>query len=159
MGQKTMIVRLMQPHEIDVTVNLFNYYYYDAAEKIESIKDEYDSDSMLETVRMYNTYHEYVWFNAYEGQRPVGLIAGCITTVPWNRKKLIGHIDLVYLLESHRNMENFRQLYDEFKSWALNCGCSKITAGDIGINPERTEKLYTHLGFEKSVFMIKELSE
>jgi hypothetical protein len=154
-----MIVRNMQPQEIDVTVNLFNYYKMEAVESIPSIEEEYDVDSVLETIRMYNTYNEYIWFNAYEGQRPVGLISGCITAVPWNRKILMAHIDMIFLLPSHRNMSNVKMLYDAFETWAMNCGCSKITGGDIGIFPERTEKIYSHLGFKPGVFMVKELSE
>lgn len=154
-----MIVRPMLAEEIDVTVNLFNYYKMDAVESIPEIEDQYDPDSVLETIRMYSTYHEYVWFNAYDGQRPVGLIAGCITSLPWNRNILIAHIDMIYILDSHRNINNLNLLYNEFESWARNCKCTKITAGDIGINPERTEKIYTHFGFNKGVFMIKELSE
>lgn len=154
-----MIVRSMQPHEIDVTVNLFNYYKEEAVESLPSIEDEYDTNSVLETIRMYNTYNEYSWFNAYDGQRPVGLIAGCITNVPWNRKILVAHIDMIYVLPSHRSLENLNMLYTNFEQWAKNCGCTKITAGDIGINPARTEKIYTHFGFERGVFMIKEMCE
>jgi len=149
----------MQPEEIDVTVNLFNYYKMEAVESIPEIEEQYDPDSVLETIRMYNTYHEYAWFNAYDGQRPVGLIAGCVTALPWNRRILVAHIDMIYMLESHRNMSNFMMLYNEIEAWAKMCGCTKITAGDIGINPQRTEKIYTHLGFDKGVFMVKELAE
>lgn len=152
-----MIVRRMQPQEFDVTVNLFNYYIDEAAQALPEIEEQYDSNSVIETIRLYNSHYEYVWFNAYDGQRPVGLVAGCITNLPWNRKLLIGHIDLVYLLDSHKNLDNFRSLYNEFEAWALNCGCSKITAGDIGINPDRTRKIYTHLGFKEGVWLTKEL--
>jgi GNAT superfamily N-acetyltransferase len=149
----------MQPHEIDVTVNLFNYYKEEAVESLPEIEDEYDTNSVLETIKMYNTYNEYIWFNAYDGQRPVGLVAGCITNVPWNRKILVAHVDMIYMLPSHRNMENLNMLYGQVEQWAKNCGCVRITAGDIGINPQRTQKVYTHLGFNPGVFMVKELSE
>lgn len=154
-----MIVRRMHPEEIDVTVNLFNYYKMEAIESIPEIEAQYDPDSVLKTIRTYNTYNEYIWFNAYEGQRPVGLIAGCITALPWNEELLVAHIDMIYILDSHRNMESVRMLYNEFEAWARTCKCHKITAGDIGINPERTRKLYEYLGFEPGVFMIKEFDE
>lgn len=154
-----MIVRRMQPSEIDVTVNLFGYYRDEAVERLPEINEEYDTDSVLETIRLYNSHNEYIWFNAYEGQRPIGLVAGCVTTVPWNRKILIGHIDMIFLLESHRSLDNFKELYTAVEQWAKMCGCTKLTAGDIGINPERTKKIYTHLGFTEGVWMTKELDD
>lgn len=151
-----MIVRRMQPQEFDVTVNLFNYYKMEAIESLPEIEEQYDEDSVINTIRTYNTYNEYIWFNAYDGQRPVGLIAGCITALPWNRDLLVAHIDMIYMLESHRSMTNLKQLYNTFEEWALTCKCIKVTAGDIGINPERTKKIYESLGFKPGVFMIKE---
>jgi GNAT superfamily N-acetyltransferase len=154
-----MIVRKMQPSEIDVTVNLFGYYRDEATLTMPEIDEEYDENSVIETIRLYSSHYEYCWFNAYEGQRPVGLVAGCVTQTPWNHKLLVGHIDMIYLLESHRNMANVQMLYDEFVAWAKLSGCTKITAGDIGINPDRTRKVYTHLGFKEAVMMTKELAE
>lgn len=152
-----MIVRKMQPAEIDITVNLFGYYRDEAVKTLPHIEQEYDENSVIETIRLYNSHYEYCWFNAYEGQRPVGLIAGCITATPWNKNLLNAHIDMIFLIESHRNMDNFRSLYSEFEAWARSYDARKITAGDIGINPDRTRKIYSSLGFNESVWMIKEI--
>lgn len=152
-----MIVRQMQSSEIDVTVNLFGYYRDEAIKTMPSIEQEYDENSVIETIRLYSSHYEYCWFNAYEGQRPVGLVAGCITQTPWNKSLLNAHIDMIFLLETHRNWDNLRQLYGEFEAWARMAGAGKITAGDIGINPDRTRKIYSQLGFEEKIWMIKEL--
>jgi GNAT superfamily N-acetyltransferase len=149
-----MIVRKMLPHEIDITVNLCRYY----ADEAEIAEQDYDENSVLETVRTYTIQHEYTWLNAFEGQRPVGLIAGCITKKPWN-KDLVAHIDLVFLLESHRNLANFKQLISAFEEWARTMQCKSITAGDIGINVDRTRKLYEHFGFTEALWMNKEISQ
>lgn len=152
-----MIARAMQAQEIDITVNLFAYYRDEAIQSLPRIAEEYDENSVIETIRLYSTHHEYCWLNAYEGQRPVGLLAGCITQTPWNHSLLNAHIDMIYMLESHRSLENLKTLYGEFEAWAKNNGATKITAGDIGINPERTKKIYTGLGFNEGVWMTKEL--
>lgn len=154
-----MLVRKMQPQEIDVTVNLFGYYRDEAIQSLPEIEEQYDSDSVLSTIRLYNSHYEYCWFNAYDGQRPVGLVSGCITSVPWNNKIFTAHIDMIYLLDSHRNMDNFRLLLNSVQQWAKTLGCTKITAGDIGINPERTQKIYSHFGFTPGVWMSKEIEE
>jgi len=54
-------------------------------------------------------------------------------------------------------MDNFKMLLKNVEEWARMFGAQKITGGDIGINPERTKKVYNHLGFDESCFMSKEL--
>jgi GNAT superfamily N-acetyltransferase len=148
-----MIVRKMRPEEMDITINLCGYYADEAKIPVE----EYDTDAVLETIRNYSIHPEFIWYNAYDGTRPVGLIAGCITKAPWSNKQIYAHIDLIFLLESHRTMDNFKQLLSKFEEWARMVGAVEITAGDIGINPERTRKLYTHFGFKEGVWLGKEL--
>lgn len=148
-----MIVRQMQPHELDITANLCNYY----AQEANIPDEEYDVSAVAETIRTYSSRGEYIWLNAYEGQRPIGLIAGCITKEPWSKTKFNGHIDLIYMLESHRTLDNFKQLVRAFEEWARTVGATKITAGDIGINVERTKKIYSHMGFTEGLWMSKEL--
>jgi GNAT superfamily N-acetyltransferase len=154
-----MIVRQAQAHELDATVNLFNYYRDDAAEKMPVILDEYDENSVINTIRNYFISYEHVWFNAYEGQRPVGFIAGSMGTVPWNDQLLVANLSFIYLLPSHRNMENFRDLYNQFEEWAKNIKAYKISAGDIGIDIDRSQKIYEYLGFEPILLMTKELDK
>jgi GNAT superfamily N-acetyltransferase len=153
-----MIIRKMLPDEIDSTVLLTQRYFDEAAENIPNMADQYDENSVLETIKQYSSHYEYFWYNAYEGLRPVGFIAGFATPILWNSKLLDAHIALIYLLDSHRSMANFKQLMDKFEEWAKTIGAGNITAGDIGINPERTEKLYEHFGYKRGVWMGKELN-
>lgn len=152
-----MIVRKMLPEEFDITVNLFGYYRDEAIESLPQIADEYDENSVIATIRQYASHWEYCWFNAYEGQRPVGFIAGYASACPWNQNKISANIAFIYLLDSHKNLSNFKLLLDKFEEWARVIKASEITAGDIGINPERTRKLYEHFDFKPGVWMGKEL--
>jgi GNAT superfamily N-acetyltransferase len=152
MGQR-MIVRKMQPSEINSVVTLTRYFAEDAG-----LKDEdYDENEVVQTLKQYSSHWEYCLFVAYEGQRPVGMIGGCVTKLPWN-KQLNAHIDYVYILESHRNLQTFKQLMTEFEAWARLLKVKEITAGDIGIDPERNQRLYAHLEFKPGMWMEKELT-
>jgi len=153
-----MIVRKLVPHEFDVTVNLFNYYFDEAVTVIPSMAEEFDQNSISETIKHYATHYDYCWFNSLDNSRPVGFIAGYATECPWNNSIITANIAFVYLLESHRNIDNFRLLLSEFEQWARLIKATRITGGDIGINAERMEKLYSHFGFKKALFMIKEFN-
>jgi len=153
-----MIVRRMQAHELDATMILFNYYRDEAIEALPRIADEYDENSMVMTVRSYASHAEYCWFNAYEGQRPVGFIAGVLTPCPWNKDLIIAHISFVYMLPSHRSLANFKQLMQEFEGWAKECKCYQITGGDIGIDLDRSQKLYEYFGFTPMLHTSKEIA-
>ena len=87
----------------------------------------------------------------------MGFVSGYLSECPWNRQRVEANIAFIYLLDSHKNMENFRELIAAFEEWAKTCKAQMITAGDIGINPERTQKLYEHFGFKPGVWMGKEL--
>jgi GNAT superfamily N-acetyltransferase len=156
MGQN-MIVRKMLPQEFDQTMILFGYYRDEAIESLPKIAEEYDENSVLETIRLYASNYEYCWFNMYEGNRPVGFVAGYASACPWNKKKLSANIAFIYVLKSHRNMERFKGLLDKFTEWAKTIDADEITGGDIGINPERTQALYENFGFKPLVMMSKEL--
>ena len=147
-----MIVRKMLPNEMDITINLCRYY----ADEAKIPEEDYDEDHVLETIRHYSSHYEYCWLNAYEGQRPVGLVAGYVCKAPWG-PVYHAHCELIFLLESHRSMANVKDLLKGFEEWARIAGAREITAGDIGINPERTRKLLEHLDFREGLWMSKEL--
>lgn len=148
-----MNIRKMHPNEFDATMTLFNYYFDEAVESIPRMAEEHDENSILETIRKFATNFEYCWFNAYDGQRPVGFIAGYMTQCPWNSSLVYANIGFLFLLPSHRNWENLRALYDEFEKWARTIDAYEITIGDIGINLERSRTLYERLGFEPMLLM------
>ena len=153
-----MIVRQMQPREFDMTVNLFGYYRDEAILTMPKIADEYDENSVIDTIKTFASKWDHIWLNAYDNQRPVGFIAGYASACPWNSNILDANIAFIYLLDSHKNMDNFRELLSQFEAWARTIKAQNITAGDIGINPERTQKLYEHFGFKPGVWMGKELT-
>ena len=152
-----MIVRKMQPIEFDATINLFGYYRDAAIESLPEIAEQYDENSVIETVRTFASKWDHCWFNAYDQSRPVGFIAGYASECPWNKNIIDANIAFIYLIDSHKNLDNFRQLLTKFEEWARIIKARSITAGDIGIDPERTEKLYTHFGFKPGVWMGKEI--
>jgi len=152
-----MIVRPMQTQELDATVNVFGYYRDEAIGSMPEIEQEYDENSVIKTIKQYASQWNRCWFNAYEGQRPVGFIAGVLSNCPWNEKKIIANIAFVYLIDSHKNLDNFRELMKEFEQWARSVDAEQITGGDIGINIEKTKKLYEHFGFRPVLLTVKEL--
>ena len=147
----------MQPIEFDSTVNLFGYYRDEAIETMPIIESQYDENSVIDTIRTFAAKWDHCWFNAYDNNRPVGFIAGYASETPWNKSIIDANIAFIFLLESHRTMDNFRLLLNQFEHWAKTINARSITAGDIGINPERTQKLYEHFGFKPGVWMGKEL--
>ena len=152
-----MQVRKMHPREIDATLDILDLYFQEAVTGIPEMADQWNEESMITFVRTYAAQWQYSWLNAYVNDQPVGLIAGSVTAAPWNDQVLTGHINMIYLVEEHRNMDNFRTLVEYFEKWAAGLGCRRLTAGDIGINPDRTKKIYEHLGFESSVFLVKDI--
>jgi GNAT superfamily N-acetyltransferase len=144
----------MLPAEIDATAILCEYY----AEEANIPEDEYDFNSVINGIRLRTIYHQHCWFNLYDGARPVGFISGYITHLPWNEKKFVGHIDLIFILESHRSLSTLKELMAKFEEWAKIAGADKITAGDIGVNPDRTRRLLEHQGFKDGLWMSKEIA-
>jgi GNAT superfamily N-acetyltransferase len=153
-----MIVRQMQPQEFDSTIICFQYYRDEAIESLPRIAEEYDENSVIKTIKHFASKWDHCWFNAYEGQRVVGFIAGYASECPWNKEIIDANIAFIFMLDSHKNMDNFRQLLGKFEEWARTIKARNITAGDIGINPERTQKLYEHFDFKPGVWMNKELT-
>jgi hypothetical protein len=154
-----MIVRKMQPIEFDATMGIWNYYRDEAIEALPRIAEEYDENSAIDTVRNFATQWDHCWFNAYEGSRPVGFIAGYASESPWNKNIITANIAFIFMLKSHRNMENFRQLLTKFEEWAHLVQARDITAGDIGIDPERSQKLYEYFDFKTALWMVKEIGQ
>jgi hypothetical protein len=152
-----MIVRKMMPIEFDVTVNLFHYYRDEAVEKLPKIGEQYDENSMVETIRYYASHYDHCWFNLYHNSRPVGFVAGYINTLPWNKNIVESNIAFMFIIDEHRNMDNFRLLMKEFEQWSFHIGATAINAGDIGIDPERTQRLYEYFDFKPGVWMGKEI--
>jgi len=153
-----MIVKSMTPQDFDITLNLFGYYRDEAIESLPIIAEEYDENTVIDTIREYSILGTHCWLNLYQGQRPVGFVSGYIISKPWNKEILLGAIQFIYITPEHRNLENFKMLLDGFTEWAKQFKVVGIMAGDIGIDPERMRKLYEHFGFKTELSMIKEIA-
>lgn len=153
-----MIVKRLEPVDLDATVDLFEQYFEEAVVSIPSMKTEWDEESLINSIRNYGIQWAQCWFNAFEHtHNPVGFVAGSITAAPWNAQVLTANIELIYIHPDSRSMENFQTLVDYFTRWAVQAGCVRITAGDIGIDPARTNKIYQHLGFEPACLLVKDI--
>lgn len=148
-----MIVRKLTPIEFDSVVNLFHRYYDEAVDSIPTMAEERDDNTIIETIKYYSSHYDHCWFVALEGTRPVGFIAGFASEAPWNKDIIYANIAFVYLIETHRSLDDFRSLMQSFTEWAHLIGAQKITAGDIGIDPEKMQKIYQHFEFKPVLLM------
>ena len=155
MGSSKLNIKPLRAHDVDKTIVVMEYYRDEA-----NLPDgEYDSDAMAETIREFVIDPNHCWFNAYEGDRVVGLVAGFLMPIPWSRK-VMAHVQFLYMLPSHRNLINGKQLVAHFEEWSKNLGAVKISAGDIGIATERTRAFYQQAGYaDTGCWLSKELSE
>ena len=150
-----MIIREMEPREIDLVVNLFNYYR-DAA----SIDpDRYDQNRVIITVREYNIRPNLFFRVAFSGQRPVGLIGGFLSEDPVE-SEVAATVQFLYLLDEYADINNYQLLLDEFESWAKRFSVTAIRCIDIGSNIDRLKSVYDRLGFDpiRISIMNKEIS-
>jgi hypothetical protein len=139
-----MIIRKMLPEELDIVVNLFQYY-----REVVMIEDEdYDESRVAQTIKTYDINWNMFFNVAFEGQRPIGVIGGFITEDPIDGK-CAAAIQFCYLLEKYASLTNYRQLVDTFEGWAREVNASSIKCLDIGNKPNRLEDLYSQLGYNK----------
>lgn len=152
-----MTVKNLTPEHFDITLNLFGYYRDEAIESLPYIEEEYDENSVIETIRNFGILESHCWLNLYHGQRPIGFVAGYLVNKPWNKNLVLGHIQFIFVLKEHRNLENFKTLLVAFEDWTKNFNAVGISAGDIGIDPDKMRKLYEHFDFKSELSMVKEL--
>jgi GNAT superfamily N-acetyltransferase len=147
-----MIVRRPRAEELDNIVLVMEYYRDEA-----NLPDgEYCSDAMTETVREYLIDPGCAWFCLYDSGRIVGVVAGYLCPIPWSRR-ITANVQFLYVIPSHRNLQNAVRLLKEFETWAWGQEAVKITAGDIGIDVERTQTFYEHCGYTvKGITLDKE---
>ena len=149
-----MIVRKMLANELDTTFMLFNNYYKDEIVEINpNLFQDYDENSMVETIRNHSISYEMFWANAYEGQRPVGFIGGFLSACPWNKQLVFANISYIYLLKSHRNKENLKMLMDEFNAWAKLINAVRAISTDNEIFAES----FKQMEYTSEMLMTKEL--
>lgn len=150
-----MIVRMMHPEEMDNTITLMKYYYQEATESVDI--GEWDTNSMIESIRQRTINPGQAWLNLMDGTRPVGMISGGISTAPWNDSIVMATIEMFYVLQSHRNMESFRAIVKAFEEFATQCGATSIYVSDMGMNESRTSTLYSQLGYTGATSLVKRI--
>lgn len=137
-----MIIREMLPRELDVVLNLFNYY----CEAADINEEKYDQDRARETVREYCIRPNLFFRIAVNGQRPVGLIGGFLSQDPVETQ-VTATIQFLYLIEEFAEISNYEMLIDQFTAWSQQFKVTQIRAIDIGYRIDRLNDVYDELGF------------
>lgn len=137
-----MIIRPMETSEIDLVINLFNYYRDEAGIP----EDRYDENKTIRTIREYCIRPNLFFHVAFIGRRPVGIIGGFLSEDPIDTE-VTATIQFNYLIPEYANRDNYSQLIDIFQKWAEQFSVTQIRAIDIGNNPNRLESVYNDLEF------------
>jgi hypothetical protein len=137
-----MIIRAMEPRELDVVLNLFNYYCEDAS----ITEEKYDQDRTRETVREYCIRPNLFFRIAVNGQRPVGMIGGFLSQDPVETQ-VTATIQFLYLIPEFAEINNYQNLVDEFVAWGQQFKVTQVRAIDIGYRMDRLRDVYDELGF------------
>lgn len=137
-----MIIRAMEPRELDVVLTLFNYYCEAAA----ITEDKYDQDRARETVREYCIRPNLFFRIAVNGQRPVGMIGGFLSQDPVETQ-VTATIQFLYLIPEFAEINNYQNLVDEFTTWSQQFKVTQVRAIDIGYRMDRLRDVYDELGF------------
>lgn len=150
-----MFIRPMEAKEIDLIINLFNYYKDEA--NIDELK--YSENRVLATIREYTIRPNLFFRVAFNGQRPIGIIGGFLSEDPVDTE-LAATIQFNYLLPEFATTTNYGMLVDTFTEWATACRATNVRAIDIGNNPNRLQDVYDDLGFNpiRISIMNKELT-
>jgi hypothetical protein len=138
-----MIIRPMQTNEIDLIINLFNYYRDEA----DIQEDRYSHDRVLHTIREYNIRPNLFFRVAYNGLRPVGIIGGFLSEDPVE-SQVTATIQFNYLIPEYATVENYAEIIGSFQAWAKQFKVTAIRAIDIGQNYNRLSDVYDTLGFD-----------
>lgn len=137
-----MIIRPMNPEELDLVVNVFEYYRDDA-----NISDEqWNLQRVVQTIKHYTITWGLFFRVAYDGQRPIGVIGGFVAEDPITAEASAA-IQFCYLKPGYDDLNNYRQLVTEFYDWAKSVNASSIKCLDIGNNPDRLSDIWEGLGY------------
>lgn len=138
-----MLVRPIRVADVDAVMILLEYYRNDT-----NIDDEdWDTDSLLKTVKQFVISQDYIFLVAVEGQRIVGCLAGALKKEFYNNN-IDAVIQLVFLLQSHRNQENYKQLYDQFEQYGQKFNARRVLLIDPFDTQTRIEPIADILGFQ-----------
>jgi len=136
-----MIIRPMEPTELDLVVNVFEYYRDEA-----NITDEqWNLQHVVKTIKNYSITWGLFFRVAFEGSRPVGVIGGFVTEDPITGERASA-IQFCYLKPDYADVGNYRQLIDAFVEWSKTVEATSFKCLDIGNNPDRLLEVYESIG-------------
>ena len=150
-----MIIRELDPKDIDAVIIMFNYYR-DAADIPE---DRYDENRVLATLREYAIKPNLFLRVAYVGRRAVGIIGGFLSQDPIDTE-VTATIQFNFLIAEYHTVDNYAEMIGSFQQWAQQFKVTQIRALDIGNNINRLDDVYDVLGFDpvRISIMNKEIS-
>ncbi len=137
-----MIIRPMETSEIDLVINLFNYYRDEAGIP----EERYDENKVIKTIREYCIRPNLFFHVAFIGRRPIGVIGGFLSEDPIDTE-VTATIQFNYLIPEYATVENYGLLIEAFQKWAGQFSVTQIRAIDIGNNHARLVDIYDELEF------------
>lgn len=144
-----MIIRRMEPEEMDLIVNLFEYYRDEALID----EDEWDINRVVQTIKNYSISWNLFFRIAYEGTRPIGVIGGFVSEDPITGERCSA-IQFNYLKPDYASVGNYKQLVDLFVEWSKEVKATNIKCMDIGNNQDRLSEVYDELNFKSQTLSI-----
>ena len=137
-----LIIRPMEPNELDSVLILFEYYRAEA----DITEEKYSQDRVLKTVKEYSIRPNLFFRVAYAGLRPVGLIGGFLSQDPVE-DEITATIQFNYIIPDYATIDNYSALIDSFTEWSQQFSVSQIRALDIGNRFNRLQSVYDELDF------------
>jgi hypothetical protein len=139
----------MEPDEMDLIVNLFEYYRDEALIS----ESDWDVNRVVQVIKNYSINWNLFFRIAYEGTRPVGVIGGFVSEDPITGERCSA-IQFNYLKPDYASVGNYKQLIDLFVEWSQEVKATDIKCMDIGNNPNRLEEVYEALDFTNQMLTI-----
>jgi hypothetical protein len=134
----------MLPEELD-SVGLVMQYYRD---EVGITDDDYNEDKAIQSIKSYSIGWNLFLNVAYDGTRPVGLVAGFVADSPVTNEVATG-IQFLYLLQSHASRTNYMQLLGAFEDWSIQVKAVNIKFLGIGKATPLVVEILDDLGYSQ----------
>ena len=144
-----MLVRNLRPQDIDLLLVMMSYY----RDEVNISDEDWDENSVIQSIKFYATNLELTCLVAVENSRIVGCLLASMKKEFYNNN-VSAAIQMLYLLPSHRQRENYQQLYNEFLNWTIGTKLEKILLIDIVDRTDRLDPISDMLDFSTSSFKI-----
>lgn len=144
-----MLVRPLRPADIDNVMILMNYY----RDHMEIADDEWDEDSVIQSIKMFASNQQCVALVALEGYKIIGLLLGSVKK-EFHNKKYLAAVQMFYFLPGHATNENYRQIYAEFKQWYELANADRVILLDITDNTDSLIGVKDLLDFDTKTYRL-----